>query len=79
MTEAPERIWATGNGQTGSWNDHEINPKHAPHQTEYTRKDVSDALVAAAREEALREALAECDSVDPTHARILAIIAKDAE
>jgi hypothetical protein len=29
------------------------------------------------REEALREALAECDSIDPTHARIEALITKD--
>jgi len=52
MSEAPERIWAIGNEHTGSWNDHEISRKHAPHQIEYVRADHCDALVAAAREAA---------------------------
>ena len=50
MTEAPEQIWM----------DPEIKFPECEKQygcdVEYIRKDVSDALVAAAREEALREA-----------------------
>jgi hypothetical protein len=50
MTEAPERIWM----------DPDIKFPECEKQygcdVEYIRKDVSDALVAAAREEALREA-----------------------
>jgi hypothetical protein len=55
MTDAPQRIWANP--------DHWI--EHPPRKdvfrpdeyVEYIRKDVSDVLVAAAREQALREAL----------------------
>ena len=50
MTEAPERIWM----------DPDIKFPECEKQygcdVEYIRKDVSDALVTAAREEALREA-----------------------
>jgi hypothetical protein len=54
MTEAPERIWATGNGTTGSWNDDEVRmKKHMPEgwQTEYVRADL------VADQQALRAAL----------------------
>jgi hypothetical protein len=51
MTEAPERIWM----------DPDIKFPECEKQygcdVEYIRKDVSDALVATAREDALREAL----------------------
>lgn len=43
MTDAPERIWATGNGETGSWNAIEGRMKsHMPDgwQTEYVRADL---------------------------------------
>ena len=51
MTEAIERIWACP-GMPGYTNE----PAVGVYDVEYIRKDVSDALVAAAREEALREA-----------------------
>jgi len=54
MTEAPERIWI----------DPDIKFPECEKQygcdVEYIRKDVSDALVAAAREEALRKAADKC-------------------
>lgn len=55
MSEAPERIWAYA-GAFKMWRA--AFPEHAKSAdpTEYIRKDVSDALVAAAREKALREA-----------------------
>ena len=31
----PDRIWATGNSTTGSWNATEVNPRIAPEQTVY--------------------------------------------
>jgi len=51
MTDAPEQIWASP-GMPGYTNE----PAVGVYDVEYIRKDVSDALVAAAREEALREA-----------------------
>ena len=44
MADAPERIWATGNGETGSWNNTSVRMKmHMPDgwQTEYTRLPVT--------------------------------------
>jgi hypothetical protein len=38
MTEqTPDRIWATGNANTGSWNAKMLNPRIAPLQSEYLR------------------------------------------
>ena len=73
MTEAPERIWANlvvkdsgitilGDQSYKSW-DEENSFYGRGVTTEYIRKDVSDALVAAAREEALREAVEVCTNV----------------
>lgn len=54
MSDAPERIWM----------DPDIKFPECEKQygcdVEYIRKDVSDALVAAAREEALRDAADKC-------------------
>ena len=78
MTEAPEQIWM----------DSEIKFPECEKQygcdVEYIRKDVSDALVAAAREEALREAAVICNqsyggSIGDVHKAIIAIIKKDAD
>jgi len=52
MTEAPEQIWASP-GMPGYTNE----PSVGIYDVQYIRKDVSDALVATAREDALREAL----------------------
>jgi hypothetical protein len=49
MTDAPEKIWTTGNERTGSWNAEEVRMKaHMPDgwQTEYTRSDIADTLRA---------------------------------
>jgi hypothetical protein len=53
MTEAPERILTS---QYGKALVHD-GMKRFDTDVDYIRKDVSDALVAAAREETLREAL----------------------
>lgn len=55
MSKYPDRIWAYA-GAFKMWRDK--FPEHAKSTspTEYIRADVSAALVAAAREEALREA-----------------------
>ena len=87
MTEAPERIWRVSayipnHQQHGlaSWAD----PEHAGEgATEYVRKDVSDALVAAA----LREAAAVSKEIADQYVgymsrieqAILALITKDAD
>lgn len=58
MTEAPERIWVWGFDPDGvhGWINAEDEPPR-PKEVEYIRKDVSDARIAEAREETLREAL----------------------
>jgi hypothetical protein len=67
MSEAPKRIWAvTGQyyGYAQDWSEGEwsadadcaISGGDDERVVEYIRADVSDALVAAAREEALRDA-----------------------
>jgi hypothetical protein len=61
MTDAPEKIWATGNKTTGSWNKTAINPRIAPEQTEYARKDMLD--IANARIAELERALLKCKSI----------------
>ena len=51
MTKAPERIWAwkyTGDHNNGGWSRSKLS--HA--EAEYTRTDLSDALIAAAYEAA---------------------------
>jgi len=55
MSEAPERIWATGTGTTGSWNSTKMSERIAPRQINYVRADIADAL--AAENARLREAL----------------------
>jgi hypothetical protein len=55
MDDKPERIWATGNYETGSWNAIEGRMKsHMPDgwQTEYVRADLATDLVRAALERA---------------------------
>jgi len=42
MTDAPERIWVSGDDHTGSWNDHEID--HVQ-QTEYVRAETAPKLL----------------------------------
>jgi hypothetical protein len=74
MTEAPEKIWM----------DPEIKFPECEKQygcdVEYIRKDVSDALVAAAREEALREAAHIVSRAGHSlDAEILDLITKDAD
>jgi len=62
--DAPERIWSTGDGKTGSWNHEEGRMKvHLPHdwQIEYIRADVSRAAVEAV-EARLAEVEAERDA-----------------
>ena len=64
MTEAPEKIvasvgWENINGQRVRLGCVTVGTDGVPspfYPAHYIRKDVSDALVAAAREEALREA-----------------------
>ena len=51
--KAPERIWAISDRRR-HWTDEKPAGPSECHSIEYIRKDVSDALVAAAREEALR-------------------------
>jgi hypothetical protein len=46
MTDAPNRIWATGNKTTGSWNHTPLSLRIAPVQTEYVRADISQARIA---------------------------------
>jgi hypothetical protein len=46
MTDAPEKVWATGNKTTGSWNHTPLSLRIAPVQTEYTRTDISQARIA---------------------------------
>ena len=73
MTEAPERIWASP-GMPGYTNE----PAVGVYDVQYLRKDVSDALVAAAREEALREAAKIVSRAGHSlDSEILALIAKD--
>jgi hypothetical protein len=49
MTDAPNRIWATGNKTTGSWNHTPLSLRIAPVQTEYVRADISQARIAELR------------------------------
>lgn len=76
MTKAPERIWM----------DPDIKFPECEKQymcdVEYIRKDVSDVLVTAAREETLREALDAAREYryrrgEAVENAILALIAKD--
>jgi hypothetical protein len=46
MTDAPNKIWATGNKTTGSWNHTPLSLRIAPVQTEYVRADISQARIA---------------------------------
>ena len=46
MTNAPEKLFATGSSTTGSWNHTPLPTKISPAQTEYTRTDVADARIA---------------------------------
>ena len=43
MSEAPEKIWTTGNAEqtTGSWNADKIALRLSPNQTPYTRTDLA--------------------------------------
>ena len=81
MTEAPERIWVEksiseiGTHGSTAWPDKDEDC------IEYVRADVSDALVAAAREEALRKAAEQVNRnlgkpAHHAHAAILALIEK---
>ena len=45
MSEAPERIWATGSNLTGSWNQVKATFK-GPVETEYVRADLIEELEA---------------------------------
>lgn len=45
MSEAPERIWITGDASTGSWNSIKANFK-GPAETEYVRADRIEELEA---------------------------------
>jgi hypothetical protein len=47
MNDAPEKIWATGNKTTGSWNHTPLSLRIAPVQTEYTRTDIAQAYIDA--------------------------------
>ena len=42
MTDAPERIWATGNTNTGCWNDTSV-AHHGVSEVEYVRADLARA------------------------------------
>jgi len=48
MTDAPERIWATGDKRNGSWTHEPVPEKWGAGATEYVRADVSRAAVEAA-------------------------------
>jgi len=56
MTEAPEQIWAWEYKGNSPWGPIKPDLNVVTNGAEYIRKDVSDALVAAAREQALRDA-----------------------
>ena len=45
MSDVPEKIWATGNKTTGSWNHTPLSLRIAPVQTEYTRTDIAQARI----------------------------------
>jgi hypothetical protein len=45
MNDVPEKIWATGNKTTGSWNHTPLSLRVAPLQTEYTRTDIAQARI----------------------------------
>jgi hypothetical protein len=42
MTDTPEKIWTTGNSQTGSWNN--VDTERFP-TTKYTRDDTAQARI----------------------------------
>ena len=44
MSEAPERIWTTGNTYTGSWNNESMARFGLP-EVEYIRADIHEARV----------------------------------
>ena len=44
MTDAPERIWTTGNTRTGSWNNESMARFGLP-EVEYIRKDLAKPTV----------------------------------
>ena len=90
MTEAPERIvasvdWESILGHKMTMACVTVGTEGVPspfEPTHYIRKDVSDARVKQAREEALREAAAICNqsyggSIGDVHKSILALITKD--
>jgi hypothetical protein len=51
MTNAPEKVWATGNKTTGSWNHTPLYLRNAPVQTGYTRTDIAQARIAELEKE----------------------------
>ena len=95
MTEAPEKIvasvhWENINGHRVRLGCVTVGTDGVPspfYPAHYIRKDVSDALVAAAREEALREAAAVSKEIADQYVgymsrieqAILALAQKDAE
>jgi hypothetical protein len=46
MTDAPEKIFATGSSTTGSWNHVPLSARISPAQIEYTRTDIAEARIA---------------------------------
>lgn len=70
MTDAPERIWAQDTDPNecnyigGGWWDDEQSQNDYPHILEYTRADISQALVAAAYEDAACEVITEWNNPD---------------
>ena len=65
---APDRIWMTGEDHGASWSgsfrafrcsslDHSNDDGPNPDYPEYIRKDASDAAIAAARAEGVREGM----------------------
>ena len=72
MSDAPERMWVKRdpNGALGHWHDAtsdetiaRIAGKHSPLYA-YIRKDVSDAAIAKARAEGMREAAKIAENYD---------------
>lgn len=98
MTDAPETIWVGPNTSEqwdfGDWDLTGDGIVYAEHAAPYIRADLSDARVAQAREDALREAAAikldvevrsDCwrhaalDTEEAYRKAILALITKDAD
>ena len=55
--KAPERIFATGNATTGSWNAAPVTFR-GPVEIEYIRADVVEAMVARARADVIEAMVA---------------------